>query len=118
MLDSAVELERSHSRIFGEPEPVTLRQTRGPDGQSVLVPAGDVLAVDDVLDRAAGYVWAAGNRGLSDELTETRAAVAELVEAAKFAQEVLAELGAPTRGQQQEMGARLRAALARIGGAP
>jgi hypothetical protein len=75
-----------------------------------------VLAVDDVLDRAAGYVWAAGNRGLSDELTETRAAVAELVRRADDAAELLEALADQPHMNQARL-TKLRAALARIGGA-
>lgn len=86
----------------------------------------DKVDVLDLLDRAQSamdYTQAAREAAqscgvLPGDFRQARAAVDELIEAAKFAREVLAELGAPTRGQQQEMAARFDNALASLAGAP
>lgn len=76
--------------------------------------AVDVL---EVMDYAFSSMYGRTDDGRWRQMKEARAAVAELVEAARAVAATLANPGAPTRTERAEMIASLRAALARFGGA-
>ena len=89
------------------------------DVRKVLIVAQQVAEQQRVDAMEAGKDrLAASKQAQVDSLRAATLAFDELLTAAKFAREVLAELGAPTRGQQQEMVARFDSALASLAGAP